>query len=86
VRELFAERVELTTLERDHLQVTAFPTPADFAQHFIDKYGPTIAALKNARANGQEDELRAALQRFMAEQDRGGRFEQEYLVVVGKRK
>ena len=90
VRELFGDRVELTTLERDHLEITAFAKPYDYAQHFIDKYGPTIAAVKNARANGREDELYAALRAFCDEWNRGtadrARFEKEYLVVVGTRR
>ena len=90
VRELFGDRVELTTLERDHLEITAFRKPFDYGQHFLDKYGPTIAAMRNARANGLEDELVDALRAFCDEWNRGtpdaARFEKEYLVVVGTRR
>jgi SAM-dependent methyltransferase len=90
VRELFGDRVELTTLERDMLEITAFERPFDYAQHFLDKYGPTIAALKNARANGREEELIEALRAFCDEWNRGtddaARFEKEYLVVAGTRR
>jgi SAM-dependent methyltransferase len=90
VRGLFGDRLELTTLERDMLHITAFKRPWDYAQHFLDKYGPTIAAMKNARANGQEQELLDALRAFCDEWNRGtadeARFEQEYLVVVGTKR
>ena len=47
-------------------------------------------ARKNAVANGQEGEFDAALDAFCDEWNRGSddaaRFEQEYLVVVGKRR
>jgi SAM-dependent methyltransferase len=89
VRELFGDRVELTTLERDMLDITAFERPHDYGQHFKDKYGPTIVAQANARNNGREEELAEAIDRFCDEWNRGTeespRFEQEYLVVVGTR-
>src|SRR3954454_11188116 len=40
VRELFGDRVDLHTLERDVLDVTAFEHPHDYAAHFKDRYGP----------------------------------------------
>ena len=43
VRELFGDRVEFRTLERDVLEITAFERPHDYGKHFKDKYGPTIA-------------------------------------------
>ena len=89
VRALLGDRVELTTVERDVLDVTAFEHPHDYAQHFKDRYGPTIAAQKNARSNGREEELVAALDAFCDEWNRGtddrARFEMEYLVAVGTR-
>ena len=76
-------------IEREMLDVTAFEHPHDYATHFKDRYGPTIAAQKNARANGQEAELEQALDAFTDEWNIGSaddaRFEQEYLVVVGTR-
>jgi SAM-dependent methyltransferase len=90
VRELLGDRVELTTVERDVLDVTAFELPHDYAQHFKDRYGPTIAAQNNARTNGREDELVAALDAFCDEWNVGtgerARFEMEYLLTVGTRR
>jgi SAM-dependent methyltransferase len=89
VRSLFGDRVKLHTLERDDLTVTAFPRPHDYARHFKDRYGPTIAAQANARRNGQEEDFEAALDAFCDEWNRGtedaARFEMEYLVAVGTR-
>lgn len=90
VKELFGDRVELTTLRRENLDITAFAKPSDYATHFSDFYGPTIVARKNARANDREDELDAALEAFCHRWNRGtdeqARFEQEYLVVAGTRR
>ena len=90
VRELFGDRVDLHTLEREDLTITAFPHARDYGTHFKDRYGPTIVARKNAVANGQEAEFDAALDAFCDEWNRGSddaaRFEQEYLVVAGKRR
>jgi SAM-dependent methyltransferase len=90
VRELFGDRVELQTLEREDLTITAFEHARDYGTHFKDRYGPTIVARRNAVANGQDAEFDAALDAFCDEWDRGSdgaaRFEQEYLVVVGKRR
>lgn len=90
VRELFGDRVDLHTLEREDLTITAFSHPRDYGTHFKDRYGPTIVARKNAVTNGQEAEFDAALDAFCDEWNRGSddaaRFEQEYLVVVGNRR
>jgi len=90
VRELFGDRVELATLEREMLEITAFQRPRDYGEHFRSKYGPTIAAQNNARKNGQEEEFVAALDAFCDEwnlaTDDDARFEQEYLIVVGRRR
>ena len=89
VKELFGPRVELTKVERDVLEITAFQHPRDYGEHFKGKYGPTIAAQANARKNGQEDELHQALDAFCDEWNLGSeedaRFEQEYLLLVGTR-
>ena len=89
VRELFGDRVEFGTLERDALEVTAFDRPRDYVEHFKGRYGPTIAALANARKDGREEELDEALGAFIEEWNRGtpddARFEMEYLVAVGTR-
>ena len=89
VRELFGDRVEFHTLERDMLEITAFEHPQDYAEHFKGRYGPTIAAIANARRNDREAELNEALDQFCDEWNRGtseqARFEKEYLVSVGTR-
>jgi hypothetical protein len=64
--------------------------PHDYAQHFKDRYGPTIAARANAAREGREAEFDAALDRFCDEWNRGtadrARFEMEYLLTVATRK
>jgi SAM-dependent methyltransferase len=89
VRELLADRVDLHTLERDSLGVTAFEHPHDFARHFKECYGPTIATQANARRSGREDAFERALDDLCDEWNRGGdgpaRFDMEYLVAVGRR-
>ena len=87
--ELFGTRVDSHTLKRDVLEVTAFEKPRDFGEHFRARYGPTIAALANSRANGREAELDEALDRFCDEWNLGtpdnARFEMEYLLSVSTR-
>jgi ubiquinone/menaquinone biosynthesis C-methylase UbiE len=89
VRELFGDRVEFRSVERDVLEVTAFEHPQDYATHFKERYGPTIAAQKNARNNGREEELVEALDRFCDEWNLGttdsARFEMQYLLTVATR-
>jgi SAM-dependent methyltransferase len=90
LRGLLGDRVELVTVERDVLEVTAFERPHDYAQHFKERYGPTIAVRANAERNGRAAEFDAALDRFCDEWNRGtpehARFEMEYLVAVGERR
>jgi len=89
VRELFGERVDLRTLERDALEITAFEHPRDYGEHFKAYYGPTIAAQANARRDGREAELEEAVDHFCDEWNNGtpdrAHFDQEYLVAVGTR-
>ena len=89
VRELFGDKVEWGTLERDVLEVTAFERPVDFADHFRQRYGPAIAAEDNARKEGREGEFEEAINAFFEQQNLGSgddaRFEMEYLVAVGRR-
>ena len=40
------------------LEVTAFERPSDYAEHFKQRYGPTIAAQANARAEGARGRVR----------------------------
>jgi SAM-dependent methyltransferase len=89
LRELFGDRVEWGTLERDNLEITAFERPREWGEHFKERYGPTIVARRNAAGNGQEAEFDEALDNFCDEWNLGSsdeaRFEQEYLVAVGTR-
>src|SRR3712207_7673604 len=89
LRELMSHRVRWRTLERDVLEITAFEHPHDYATHFKEYYGPTIATHANARKNGREAEFEDALNRFTEEWNRGtpegARFEKEYLLAVGER-
>ena len=89
LRELFGEREDFRTLQRDTLEVTAFVRPHEYGEHFKGLYGPTIAARANAVRNGQEAEFDAAVNDFCDEWNLGtpeqARFEQEYLLAVGTR-
>jgi len=86
---LVGERVELRTLRREVLEITAFEHAHDYGRHFRSNYGPTIAVEANARRNGREAEFAAALDGFCDAWDRGGdghaRFEKEYLLAIGTR-
>ena len=90
LRGLLGDRVDLEKLERDVLDVTAFDHPGDYAEHFKQRYGPTIAALANARKDGREQELEEALAGFCDEWNRGSaddaRFEMEYLLTVWRKR
>jgi SAM-dependent methyltransferase len=86
---LLGGRVNLESLERDHLEITAFERARDYGEHFKAYYGPTIAARANAVRNGLETEFDAALDEFCDKWDVGtpehARFEKEYLLAVGTR-
>src|SRR4051812_43412322 len=89
LRALLGDRVALRALDRDVLDVTAFARPHDYGEHFKARYGPTIAARRNADANGRAEEFDDALDSFCDEWNRGSaeraRFEMEYLLAVGTR-
>jgi SAM-dependent methyltransferase len=89
VRELLGDRVKLHTVRKGVLDITAFHGARDYGEFFKARYGPTIAARKNAAANGRELQFDEALDRFCDEWNRGGadgaRFEMEYLIAVGTR-
>src|SRR6266542_4122289 len=55
------------TLERDVLEITAFGRPRDYGEHFMARYGPTIAARANASRTGREAEFDEALDGFCDE-------------------
>jgi SAM-dependent methyltransferase len=90
MRELFGDRLELSTQRREVLEVTAFTQPRDYGEHFKARYGPTISIRANAEKNGRADEFDAALDAFCDEWNRGSeaeaRFEMEYLLSVGTRR
>jgi SAM-dependent methyltransferase len=89
VRELFGDRVALGTLRREMLDVTAFPRPHDYGEHFKARYGPTIVARMNAAKAGREAEFDEVLDAFCddwnLEDGDDAHFQQEYLVLVGTR-
>lgn len=87
---LFGNRVEFHTLQRDLLEITAFPRARDYGEHFKAYYGPTIAVRANAVKDGRAEEFDAALDAFCDKWNLGtagqGRFEKEYLLAVGTRR
>ena len=89
VRELFGDRVDFHTLQRDMLDIPQFQHPHDYGEHFKERYGPTIVARRNAASDGREAEFDQVMDDFCDEWNRGtpddARFEQEYLVAVGTR-
>jgi SAM-dependent methyltransferase len=90
LHELFGDRLDFQSFQRDMLNIDAFQNPRDWGQHFRDRYGPTIVARANAAKDGRQEELDEALDKFCDEWNRGSeddaRFEQEYLVAVGLRR
>lgn len=87
--ELLGEQVAFDTLQRDALEVTAFPRARDYGDHFKARYGPTIVARANAGRDGRAAEFDDALDRFCDEWNAGtpdrARFEMEYLLAAGTR-
>jgi len=71
------------------LRITAFEHPHDYAEHFKQKFGPTIVAQTNARNSGREAEFNEAFAEFCDQWNLGTAekavFEQEYLIAVGTR-
>ena len=89
LKELFGDRVEWTTLEREMLDISQFEHPQDYGEHFKGRYGPTITARANAEKQGRAEEFDKVVADFSVEWNLGSdddaRFEQEYLVSVGTR-
>jgi SAM-dependent methyltransferase len=87
MRELFGDRVDWRSFEREMLEVTAFQHPRDYGEHFKARYGPTIAARGSASEDGRAGYRDAASHACCAEWNRGSDddayFEQEYLIAVG---
>ena len=86
---LFGNRVGFHTLQRETLQISAFPRARDYGEHFKAYYGPTIAVRANAAKDGRAGEFDEALDQFCDTWDLGTpgqcRFEKEYLLAVGTR-
>ncbi len=83
---LFGGRVDFHTLVREELEITAFPEPRDYVEHFTNCYGPAIAARANADATGRAGDFDAAILDLCAEWHHDGVFRKEYLVAVGTRR
>jgi ubiquinone/menaquinone biosynthesis C-methylase UbiE len=87
---LFGDRVQFHTLERDVLEITAFPRARDYGEHFKAYYGPAIAVRANAQKDGRAQEFDQAIDAFCDKWNLGtadqGRFEQEFLLAVGTRR
>ena len=90
VAALLGDHVDITTSERDNLEITAFPDPREYGAHFKAYYGPTIAARANAAKEGRDAEFDEAVDAFCDRWNLGtadqARFEQEYLVTVATRR
>ena len=90
VRELLEDGLSELKMERHVLSVTEVRTPDEYVDLFKEKYGPTIAVQKNI---GDDEERMAkfdAEYREFARNANSGsedaaRFDQEYLIVVGRR-
>ena len=89
LRGLMGDRVEWRSLDRQVLEITAFPAPTDYGEFFKARYGPTIGVRANAERNGRAAEFDEALDAFCREWNLGteseARFEMEYLLAVGTR-
>jgi SAM-dependent methyltransferase len=90
LRELLGDRVELKSVTRGELEITAFSRARDYGEHFKAYYGPTIAARANAEREGRAGEFDEALDAFCDEWNRGtpeqARFRKEYLLAVGTKR
>jgi SAM-dependent methyltransferase len=89
LRSLLGDRAAMASASRDVLEVTAFATPRDFAEHFKASYGPTITVRKNAEREGRAGEFDEAFQAFFDEANLGtteqARYGIEYLLTVATR-
>ena len=88
VRELFGDRIDDLTFERNHVDVDLFTAPTDFRTYFRDNYGPTLMAYRGLADQPERvAELDAALDSLAASADEGsGRMRWEYVVVSGRRR
>src|ERR1700754_3057417 len=88
VRELFGDRVDDLTLQRQHIVIDHSPTPEHFREYWKRNYGPTIAAYK---FNVDQPDRVAALDRdfldFLTEWNQSTEpgktsYSAEYLLVI----
>jgi SAM-dependent methyltransferase len=89
LRGLLGDRVDVHTVERGVLEITAFVQPREYGEHFKAYYGPTIATRANAEREGRASEFDEAIDAFCDEWNCGtpdeARFEKEYLVAISTR-
>ena len=90
VRELLGDGCSELRMDRHVLSITEFATPDEYIGMFREKYGPTLAVVKNIGDDAERlAEFEAAYRDFAVRADSGepgaARFDQEYLLVVGTR-
>jgi hypothetical protein len=90
VRELLGDGCSELKMERHMLSITEFPTVEEYVGVFRQKYGPTLAVVKNIGDDAERlAEFEAAYLEFGRQANSGtpdaARFDQEYLLVVGTR-
>jgi SAM-dependent methyltransferase len=90
VRELLGDGLSDLRMERYVLSITELATPDEYADMFKEKYGPTLAVQKNIGDDPERQaEFDAAYRQFARNANSGeegaARFDQEYLLVIGKR-
>ena len=90
VRELLGDGLSDLRMERHICSITKFATPEEYVEEFKTKYGPTIAVQKNIGDDADRmAEFNEAYLEFARNADSGepgaAKFDQEYLLVIGKR-
>jgi len=91
VQELFGDAVTDLHMERDVLPVDIFDDPVEYRDYFKERYGPTIVAYRNIADDPERtrelDDAFAELSRRAnrAPEGQPAHFEQEYLLLVGRR-
>jgi SAM-dependent methyltransferase len=90
VRELLGDGCSELKMERHVLSITQFATAEEYVGVFRQKYGPTLAVVKNIGDDAErlaefEAEYIEFGQRVNSGTPDAARFDQEYLLVVGTR-
>ena len=90
VKELFGDRVDFPTLERDVLEITAFERPRDYGEHFRKGTAPPSSPRPTHETTGKR---RSSTKRWTASATSGTAARptkpvssREYLLAVGTRK